>query len=111
MRGNHLVRESRRRAGLTQTELAERSGTTQSAIARLEGGRGHPTLQRISELARACGLEVHVRLVPPDDPDWETVEANLRLLPAERVAKSLGAGRLAEELQAAGRRARAERDR
>ena len=108
VRGNHLVREARRRAGLTQTELAERTGTTQSAIARLERGVGRPTMQRISELVEACGFELQVRLVAADADDWEMVESHLRLAPAERLAKVSGAGRLAQALQSAGRAHRAE---
>jgi len=100
------VREARRRAGLTQAELAARAGTTQSAIARLERGNGSPSLERISELLAACGFEVQVRLVPEDPDGWEQVWANASLPAADRVAKSLGAVRLAERLQAAGARAR-----
>ena len=109
MRGNHLIRECRRRAGLTQAQLAERIGTTQPAIARLEGGRGNPTLQRLSDIAYACGLEVHVTVTPVDDSEWEMVQDNLRLPPAERVAKAVGAARLALAFRAAGDKARAER--
>ena len=43
MRGNHLVREARKRAGLTQAELAARVGTTQSSIARFVAATGSPT--------------------------------------------------------------------
>lgn len=106
MRGNHLVREARKRAGLTQTKLAERVGTTQSAIARLERGGGRPTMQRISELVAACGLELQVRLVPTDDHDWSMVAHNATLDTEERVARALASIRLAEEVRAAGRRHR-----
>jgi transcriptional regulator with XRE-family HTH domain len=106
MRGNHLIREARRRAGLTQVELAERVGTTQSAIARLERGIGSPTLERIGELLSACGFELQIQLVPEDPEGWEQVKANVGLPPAERVAKSLGAVRLAERLRTSGRAAR-----
>lgn len=106
MRGNHLIREARRRAGLTQVELAERVGTTQSAIARVERGQGRPTLERISELLAACGFEVQVRLVPGDEAGWEQVRANAGLAPEDRVAKSLGAVRFAEGLRQAGAAAR-----
>ena len=102
MRGNHLVREARKRAGLTQSELAERVGTTQSAIARLERGVGRPTLARISELVAACGLEVQVRLVPADEHDWAMVDRNRSLGTEERVARALVAIRLAEAMQEAG---------
>ena len=109
MRGNHLIREARRRAGLTQVELAERAGTTQSAIARLERGVGNPTLEHISELVAICGFEVQVRLVPDDADSWDQARANAALPPADRIAKSLGATRLAERLSASGRAARAGR--
>jgi transcriptional regulator with XRE-family HTH domain len=57
-----LVREARLRAGLTQAELADRVGTTQSAIARVERGGSAPSLARVRELVTACGLELRVRL-------------------------------------------------
>jgi transcriptional regulator with XRE-family HTH domain len=107
MRGNHLVREARRRAGLTQAELAARTGTTQSAIARLERGGGSPSLERISELVAACGLDVEVHLVPHDEAGWAQVRDNAKLSPPDRVAKTLGAVRLAERLRAAGAASRA----
>lgn len=103
-----MIREARRRAGLTQTELAERVGTTQSAIARLERGHGHPTLQRLSELVEACGLELQVRLVPSDDHDWSMVKRNAALDADERVARALAGIRLAEGFRQAGARHRAE---
>ena len=39
--------DARLRAGLTQTQLAERMKTTQSVIARLEGGRVHPSTRTL----------------------------------------------------------------
>ena len=61
------MREARLRAGLTQTQLAERVGTTQSAIARLERSRSTPSLARLRQLVAACGLELRVRLAAPAD--------------------------------------------
>ena len=43
-----LVFRLRTEAGLTQAELAARMGTTQSAIARMEGGGVRPTLERLA---------------------------------------------------------------
>ncbi|HJR25082.1 MAG TPA: helix-turn-helix transcriptional regulator [Acidimicrobiales bacterium] len=105
MRGNHLIREVRRRAGLSQTELAERLGTTQSAIARIER-HGSPTLARLSEVAQACGFDIHLRLVPFDAEEWGQVKANAELPAEERVRRSLGAIRLAEGFRQAGERRR-----
>jgi transcriptional regulator with XRE-family HTH domain len=56
------IREARRRASLTQEELAERLGTTQSAIARWEKGTVSPRLDTFEKLTAACGLAL--RLVP-----------------------------------------------
>ena len=84
MQGNHLVKECRKRAGLTQAQLAERMGTTQSAIARLERGVGEPTLKRLSDVATACGLDLQVRLVDADDHDLSLVRTRQRLSPDER---------------------------
>ena len=54
----------RTKAGLTQTQLAERMGTTQSAIARLEGGGAKPTLQTLENLAAAAGLDLVIAMGP-----------------------------------------------
>lgn len=58
-----LVR-ARMDAGLTQTELAQRIGTTQSAIARLEGGGVSPSLSTLRRYAEATGTKLKVSLVP-----------------------------------------------
>jgi ribosome-binding protein aMBF1 (putative translation factor) len=42
-------------AGLTQTELARRMGTTQSSIARVETAGGTPTLDLLNRVGRATG--------------------------------------------------------
>ena len=110
MRGNHLIREIRKRAGLTQTELAERIGTTQSAVARIER-HGSPTLARLSEIAEACGFDIHLRLVPMDaeDHDWSMVRANAALPPAQRIDRALNGMRLAHAFRTAGVEARRQR--
>jgi transcriptional regulator with XRE-family HTH domain len=85
MYGGQLVREARRRAGLTQRQLAERAGTTQSAIARLERGDVEPGFHRVIELVRAAGLDLRVGLVDYDDHDWLIAAQNLQISPARRV--------------------------
>jgi ribosome-binding protein aMBF1 (putative translation factor) len=65
-----LVREMREDAGLTQTELAKRAGTTQSVIARLEDAEytGH-SLATLERIALACGvaLRLHAEKKPHFD--------------------------------------------
>lgn len=60
-----LVR-ARAAAKLTQAELAQRLGTTQSAVARLEGGRVSPSFGTLRRYAAATGTRLTVRLVPAD---------------------------------------------
>ena len=91
MIARHLIREARRRAGLSQAELAERAGTTQSAIARLERGRTTPSLERTRELIRACGLDLRFELVPIDDADLSLARTNRRLSVDARVRQNANA--------------------
>jgi ribosome-binding protein aMBF1 (putative translation factor) len=53
---------ARLRAGLSQAELAERMGTSQSAIARLESGQTLPSTKTLLRYAEATGSKFHVRL-------------------------------------------------
>lgn len=51
--------------GLTQAQVAEKIGTTQSAVARMESGRGKhsPSLATLSKYAEALGCRLEVKLV------------------------------------------------
>ena len=57
------VADERIRQGLSQKELAERCGTTQSAIARLEAGGRPPRIDTLLRIANAldCDLVVELR--------------------------------------------------
>ncbi len=83
--GGNLVREARRRAGLTQVQLAELAGTTQSAIARLESGRTDPTFGQLQKLLKACGFSLLVRLDRYDDSDRWQAQAVLDTPVEERL--------------------------
>lgn len=54
---------ARTRAGLSQAELAERMGTSQPTIARLESGRTLPSLRTLERYANATGSRAVVKLV------------------------------------------------
>ena len=53
---------ARTQAGLTQADVAERMGTTQSTVARLEGGKATPSLRSLQRYAQAVGRRAVVRL-------------------------------------------------
>lgn len=59
------ILKARADAGLTQADLAERIGTTQSAVARLESaiGKHSPSLATLKRYASALGYRLQVRLV------------------------------------------------
>jgi len=63
-----LVREmlaARSRSGLTQEAVAERMGTTKSAVSRLEAAGKHaPSLTTLKKYAQAVGCHLEIKLVP-----------------------------------------------
>jgi len=80
-----LVRGLRSKAGLTQTELAVRMGTTQSSVARMESGGSLPTIEMLARLAHATG--VPVRLEAPGVADVEILDARRRSRVANRAGR------------------------
>lgn len=87
MKGGQLIREARRRAGLSQAELAARLGTSQAAVARWETGRTAPSFETVVRAIRGCGLDLVVGLGPYDDHNYVLALQNLRLSPAKRLEK------------------------
>lgn len=57
-----LIIKNRLKAGLTQAELAEKIGTKQSAISRLERGAYNPTVAFLRKVAEALGADLHISL-------------------------------------------------
>ncbi|MGH3446984.1 MAG: helix-turn-helix domain-containing protein [Nocardioidaceae bacterium] len=98
MLGGELIREGRRRAGLTQAELAVRAGTAQSGIARWESGRTAPSLDDVRRLVRLCGFDVEVAIVPYEDTDITQAERLIDLSPQQRIERHQ---RLTRQLAAA----------
>ncbi len=56
--------KARRRAGLSQAELARRMKATQSTVARLESGRGQPSTRTLLRFAKATGHRLKIRFQP-----------------------------------------------
>ena len=56
---NHVLRRLRRKAGLTQAELAAKAGVSRGYIAAMETGhRKAPTVETLKRLAKALGVSV-----------------------------------------------------
>ena len=90
----NLVREARKRAGLTQAELGRRAGVPQSTVARIESGARDPSTELVERLVRAAGLEIRVSLGEPDPGTSSLFPRTLRRTPAERLADAARAARL-----------------
>ncbi len=56
--------EARIKAGLTQNQLAKKMKTTQSVIARLEGGRVNPSTKTLERFAKATGTRLRIHFEP-----------------------------------------------
>jgi transcriptional regulator with XRE-family HTH domain len=85
------VRRCRLRRGLSQTQLAELAGTTQSAISRMERGTTTPPFDRVIELVRLMGL--HLDLALEEQHDDAAVERNLHLSVQDRWEQAVLAAR------------------
>jgi DNA-binding XRE family transcriptional regulator len=55
--------EARKSANLTQTQVAERMGTTQSVVARMESGNPLPSLKSVVRYAAAVNSRIELKLV------------------------------------------------
>lgn len=103
-----LVRDARKRAGLTQAQLAERAGVTQSVIARLERGGGNPTFLTLERVLHAAGHRLELSAVHQGlrTVDETLIAQQLALPPAERIRGLHAQARAMKRLVAAGARAR-----
>jgi transcriptional regulator with XRE-family HTH domain len=99
--GGDLVREARRRAGLTQTELAVRAGTSQSGIARWESGRTAVSLDDVLRLVRLCGFDLELMLLPRDESDMAQASRLAELTGQERLERHARVARQLSELRGA----------
>ncbi|MDQ6803877.1 MAG: helix-turn-helix domain-containing protein [Actinomycetota bacterium] len=109
MRPERLIRDARRDAGLTQAELADRLGTTQSAIARLEAEGANPRVSTLTRALDACDRDVVLEAKPRRSSIDETlVTRRLRLPPGERIKSFERSYANVREFALAGARSRGE---
>jgi transcriptional regulator with XRE-family HTH domain len=105
---SELIKELRTRHGLSQRELAYRAGTSQSAIARIEGGDEDVSWARLQSILRGMG----------DEPVLDSKRLRSRydvndlvreraMSPEARLASGIEFNRFGSELAIAGAKARA----
>lgn len=84
-----LLKMARRRAGVTQRELARRSGVPQPTVSRIEAGRMSPTYELLDRLLRACGMElVTVDRPKEGDVDRTLIRERLEMTPEQRLRRA-----------------------
>lgn len=88
-----LLRDARRRHGVSQQRLARRAGTTQSAISRIERGGVSPTVETLAELLHLLGEDLVLAAEPTDSGiDRSLIRENLGLSLGERLDRGLAFG-------------------
>jgi transcriptional regulator with XRE-family HTH domain len=80
-----MLREAREATGLTQRQLADRLGTTQSAVARLEAPGANPRLSTLSRAIAATGHRLEASISRGGNVDETMIASTLRRSPAERL--------------------------
>jgi transcriptional regulator with XRE-family HTH domain len=100
--GGNLIREARRRAGLTQAELAARAGTFQPAVARWESGSTAVSLDDVIRLIRLCALDLELHIVPRDDSDLAQAARLAHLSGQQRLDRHTRLARQLNQLRASG---------
>jgi len=99
-----ILQAARARAGLSQRRLAQRAGTTQSVVARIELGKTSPTWQTLTRLLAAAGFELDTRItVRPvaGSHMLDDVARILSLTPEARLREVANASRFASAVRRA----------
>jgi uncharacterized protein len=104
-----VLKDARRRAGLTQIELARRAAVTQSVISAYESGSRQPSLLTLQRLVAATGLQLTVSLQgPPSLRQRLTGPVGIQVLHHRQQIKIVAAGHGATNVRVFGSVARGE---
>ena len=107
MTPGQLIRDARRRNGLSQADLAFRAGTRQSAISRLEKDEISPSIETLESLLRVMGEQLKLGTAPAErNYDQLHLQAMANLTPEDRLSQAISWNRVAGEFLEAGRRAK-----
>jgi transcriptional regulator with XRE-family HTH domain len=104
-----MLAEARRRAGLTQADLAQRLAISQAAVAQLEHPHSNPRLATLDRALRAAGVELVISTRPRHPSvDESLIRQQLALTPAQRLHGLEVTYKQARELTSAGATSRGE---
>jgi transcriptional regulator with XRE-family HTH domain len=104
-----LLADARRRAGLTQADLAQRLSISQAAVAQLEQPGSNPRIATLDRALRAAGAELVIAARPREPSvDESLIRQQLALTPAQRLRALEDTFEQARELARAGERSRGE---
>ena len=98
------LRKARRRAGLSQRELAAQTGVAQPTIARIERNHDDPRLRTLERLLRACGETLEVLPRAGVGVDRTEIRELLALTPGQRLGTIADEAAFQERLSRARRR-------
>lgn len=93
MEAARLVKQARRKAGLSQRSLALRAGLPQSTIGRIEAGTTDPRTGTLNKILEACGFELEVERRLGDGVDRTQIREFLALSPKQRLEAATSAAR------------------
>jgi transcriptional regulator with XRE-family HTH domain len=99
MNTGRLLRSARRRAGLSQRQLAAAAGVPQATVGRIEAGIVSPRTDTLSTLLRAAGAELAVLPRLGEGVDRTLIRDRLRLTPEERIRRAVEEARAMPELK------------
>jgi len=101
-----LIRDARRRHGVSQARLAIRAGTTQSAISRIERDQVSPSVETLRSLLHLLGEDLELGAKERDSGiDVTLNRGNLTYTPGDRVRRGMAFADFVREHRGAARRA------
>jgi transcriptional regulator with XRE-family HTH domain len=104
MKANTLVRTARRRKGLTQRELARRTGIPQPMISSIERGLQDPRYSTVERILAAADQEIDVVERAGRGVDRTQFVESLRLTPLQRLRNGVSASKAIDRLVRSARR-------
>ena len=93
------IRQARKPAGLTRSELSKRAGMSGSAITRYESGQARPMLETAMRLVEACGFGLRVEVVDASPQRQAAVDAALARSVEDRLRTNDSFTALAAQLR------------